>query len=138
MTNIRILLVDDHPSIPGKVAEILKDVGQLVGAISNGLDAVEAAIRECPDVVVMDISMPIMNGIEAADRLIRMRAGAKILFLTVHEDPEFVSAALATGAVGYVIKSHMATDLLPAIHEVMAGHRFLSPCLQTENPTTMT
>ncbi|MBP1622742.1 MAG: Two component transcriptional regulator, LuxR family, partial [Acidobacteria bacterium] len=118
MTNIRILLVDDHPSIPGKVAEILKDVGQLVGAISNGLDAVEAAIRECPDVVVMDISMPIMNGIEAADRLIRMRAGAKILFLTVHEDPEFVSAALATGAVGYVIKSHMATDLLPAIHEV--------------------
>jgi len=80
----------------------------------------------------MDISMPVMNGIEAAESLIRANCGAKVIFLTVHDDPDFLKAALAAGASGYIVKSHMATDLLPAIQEVLAGHRFISPCLRAK------
>jgi DNA-binding NarL/FixJ family response regulator len=75
----------------------------------------------------MDISMPVMNGIEAAAALIQAGTPAKIIFLTVHDDQDFVKAALATGASGYVVKARIATDLIPAILEVLEGHRFISP-----------
>jgi DNA-binding NarL/FixJ family response regulator len=129
VTNIRILLADDHPAMLDKLAGLLGGTYQIVGSVTNGRAALDAAARDCPDVILMDISMPIMNGIEAAERLIQMHSEAKIIFLTVHEDPDFVRVALATGAAGYIVKSRMATDLVPAIREALAGHRFISPCL---------
>jgi DNA-binding NarL/FixJ family response regulator len=105
---------------------MLEGTYEIVGAVSNGQAAVDEAVRQSPDIILMDISMPVMNGIEAADRLIRMHTNAKIVFLTVHEDPDFVKAALSTGAAGYVLKSRMATDLFPAISEALEGHRFVS------------
>jgi DNA-binding NarL/FixJ family response regulator len=131
-TEIRVLVADDHPVMLAKVAGLLSGTCQIVGSVGDGEAALNETIRLSPDVVLMDISMPIMNGIDAAEHLIQMRVATKIIFLTVHDDPDFVRAALATGAAGYVIKSRVATDLIPAIREAIAGHRFISPCLRPQ------
>lgn len=133
VTKSRILLADDHPAVLEKVAELLGDTCQIIGGVPNGRVAVDTTIQQHPDVLLMDISMPVMNGIEAAKYLIQYQTETKIVILTVHEDPDFVNAALDAGATGYVVKSHMATDLLPAIREAIAGHRFISPCLHMKN-----
>jgi DNA-binding NarL/FixJ family response regulator len=86
-----------------------------------------------PDVIVTDISMPVLNGIEAANQLNEAGCTSKIIFLTVHSDPDFVRTCLATGAFGYVVKSRVATDLLPAIHEALAGRLFISPSISHGN-----
>jgi DNA-binding NarL/FixJ family response regulator len=130
---IRILLADDHPAMLEKVATLLEGTCDIVGAFQDGQSALNEAIRISPDIVLMDISMPIMNGIDAAERLIRAHTKTMIIFLTVHDDPDFVRAALATGAAGYVIKSHMATDLITAIREALEGHRFISPCIRAKD-----
>ncbi len=133
VAKIRILLADDHPAILEKLTQLLEGTYYIVGSVSNGQAAVDEAVRQTPDLILMDISMPVMNGIEAADQLIRMHAKAKIVFLTVHEDPDFIKAALSTGASGYVLKSRMATDLFPAISEALEGHRFVSSCISVGN-----
>ena len=122
----RILLADDHPAILNKVIALLTSTYEIVGVVHDGRAAVEHASRLDPDVILMDISMPVLTGIEAAEYLIRKKNHSKIIFLTVHDDEDFVKAALSTGACGYVIKSHLATDLIPAIEEALAGHRFVS------------
>lgn len=127
---MRILLADDHPAMREKVATFLESAYEIVGAVPDGRSALNETARQHPDIVLMDISMPIMNGIDAAEQMMRTGTETKIIFLTVHDDLDFVKAALATGASGYVIKSHMATDLLPAIREALAGHRFVSPCIR--------
>ncbi len=129
MKKLRVLLVDDHPAVLNTVAALLGNKFQIVGKVTDGQAAVDATLRQHPDVVLMDISLPLMSGIDAAAILVQKRTTAKIVFLTVHDDPDFVKAALATGAAGYIIKSHMATDLIPAIEEAIEGHRFVSPCL---------
>jgi DNA-binding NarL/FixJ family response regulator len=129
VSKFRVLLADDHPTVLEKVAEILEDTCQIVGSAANGRIAVERVAQQHPDVLLMDISMPVMNGFEAAEYLVQQNTKTKIVFLTVHEDPDFLEAALEAGASGYVVKSHMATDLLPAIEGAVAGHRFISPCL---------
>lgn len=88
-----------------------------------------------PDVCVIDISMPHVNGIEAAIKLRESGSEAKIVFLTVNEDSDFVRAALRTGALGYVVKSRMASDLCAAIHGAISGHLFISPsCIFSTEP----
>ena len=134
MTNKRLLLADDHPAVLRKVADLLGDVYEIVGSANNGQALLEAAARQHPDVILMDISMPEMSGIEVAEHLMLERSRAKIIFLTVYDDPDFLRAALATGASGYILKSHMATELVPAIREVLAGHRFISPSLCGDGP----
>ncbi len=134
---IRILLADDHPALLKKVAALLESTCEIVDSVSNGRAAADAAVRDCPDVILMDISMPVMNGIEAAEYLIQRGTAAKIIFLTVHDDPDFVRAALATGASGYVVKSRIATDLTPAILEALAGHRFVSPSYSAKGSGTL-
>ena len=123
------MLADDHPAILNKIVALLKSSYEIVGIVHDGRAAVENAIRLVPDVILMDISMPLLTGIDAAEYLIRKKTKSKIIFLTVHNAGDFVKAALSTGAAGYVIKSHMATDLIPAIQEALAGHRFVSPCV---------
>ena len=102
---------------------------QVIAAVRDGQELLDAESECEPDVIVLDISMPTLSGIEAAHRLKQRGSKAKIIFLTVHDEPEFLQAALDTGADGYVIKSRMASDLRPAVREAMSGRRFISPSL---------
>jgi len=109
-----------------KVAHLLEPEFEIVGAVGDGRALIEAVGQCCPDVCVVDISMPILGGIEATRELINSGSNSKFVFLTVYEDPDFLQAAMDAGAAGYVIKSRIAVDLIPAISGAMEG-RFLGP-----------
>src|SRR3981081_4518978 len=111
----RILLADDHEEMLETLAGILEDEFQIIGTANNGMRALELTASLAPDIVVLDISMPEMNGIEAAWRLREEGSLARVVFLTAHNDPDLVEAAMSAGALGYVLKSHLATDLASAI-----------------------
>ena len=127
---VRLLVAEDNVAIREKVVGTLEVEFSVVGVVADGRAMLEAESRIKPDVVVLDISMPIMNGLEAASRLTHRASKTRIIFLTVHEEPAFLEAALAAGAIGYVIKSRMATDLRLAVREALAGRRFVSPSPQ--------
>ena len=124
---MRVLLADDHPGVLGVVQDLLEPNFDIVGCVDNGESLFEAAMKLHPDVIVTDISMPKLSGIEAANRLRESGSSSKIVFLTVHTDPDIVRVALETGALGYVVKTSLTTDLLFAIPEVLAGRAFVSP-----------
>jgi DNA-binding NarL/FixJ family response regulator len=126
LTKIRVLLADDHAGILEIVRGLLKTDTDLVGSVDNGESLFEAAMELRPDVIVTDISMPRLSGIGAAERLRDSGCLSKVVFLTAHSDPDFVSAGLKTGALAYVFKSSMATDLVFAIQEALAGRVFVS------------
>src|SRR6266550_3871787 len=122
----RILLADDLPGIRERVTELLRPEFDVVAIAQNGQQAIEAASTLNPDVLVLDICMPILNGLQVASRLRNLGCRAKVIFLTVHEDPDYVEAALSVGALGYVFKSRLATDLVPALRGVLQGQNFIS------------
>lgn len=127
MKRVRILLADDHREMLKRVVHLLQSEFEVVGAVNDGQALLEAASKLRPDVVVLDISMPVMNGLEAADRLREAGSRAKVVFLTVQEDPDFVHASRASGALGYVVKPRLTSDLVPAIKEALANRSFVSP-----------
>ncbi len=127
MDRIRVLLADDHEAMLDRVARLLKKECNVVGTVTDGQQALEAAQDLKPDVLVLDISMPVMNGIETAHHLKKAGIETCIVFLTVHDDPDFAKEALEAGALGYVIKPRIASDLMIAINEVCAGRSFVSP-----------
>jgi len=128
MDIVRLLVAEDHAGIRDKVISTLAIEFSVVDSVSDGQEMLDAESRIKPDVVILDVSMPTMGGIEAATRLKERNSKARIIFLTIHEEPEFLEAAMATGALGYVIKSRLASDLRLAVREAMAGRRFVSPC----------
>jgi len=122
----RILLADDYPLMLERVRTLLQSTFDVVGVAHDGHEMIGEAMRLNPDIIVADVSMPGLDGIEAAHRLRKMGATATIVFLTIHESPEFVEACLAAGALGFVMKSQMKADLIPAINAAMSGQRFIS------------
>jgi len=110
----------------GALVQLLTTEYDVVAALLDGDAAIGAAARHAPDVVVLDIAMPRINGIAAALELRARGSDAKIVFVTMHPDPAYVAASLALGAVGFVLKSRLALDLLPALQEVLAGRRYVS------------
>lgn len=132
MRAARILLADDHKEIRDKVRHYLEADFNVIEAVEDGRALLEAASRFDPDVCLLDISMPVMNGIEAATRLKESGSRAKVIFLTIHEDMDFAQAALKTGASGYVVKRRMASDLHRAIKEALAGRIFISSSVVSE------
>jgi len=124
---VRILLADDQPMIYGAVASLLKPTYQLLACVGDGRALIQAAMRMHPDVIVTDISMPMLNGIEAANILRNSGSRSRIIFLTIHQDLDFIKACFAAGALAYVSKPRMSTDLLPAIQEALVGRSFVSP-----------
>ena len=122
----RVVLADDLPEMLRKVTQLLQDDFDVVGSAQNGQEAMEAAKTLNPDLLVLDISMPILNGIQVASRLRDSGCRAKVIFLTVHEDRDYVEAAFSVGALGYVLKSRVATDLMLAAQEALLGHKFAS------------
>ena len=125
----RVLLADDHAALLGELRAVLETEFEIVGTVSDGQQAVDAVGLLDPDILVIDISMPTMDGLQAAARLRAARCRAKIIFLTIHEQREYIKAAFLAGASGYVTKRHLATDLIPAIHQVLLGHTFTSSSL---------
>jgi DNA-binding NarL/FixJ family response regulator len=130
MAPIRILLADDNDAVLAEIRELLGEEFEIIGTVSNGQDAVEAVLRFDPDVVVLDMAMPILDGLQAASRIQETNARTKILFLTINENVEYVSAAFAAGASGYVTKRRLLSDLAHAIREVAQGRTFLSASLR--------
>ena len=122
----RILLADDHLDSLETIERHLKPEFEVVGKVLDGHLLLEEAMRLQPDVIVMDISMPVLNGIQAAHQLKESGCNSRIVFLTVHTDSDFVRRCLSTGAFGYVVKSRIGTELVPAIREALAGHIFIS------------
>ena len=123
MARKRVLVVDDLTPV---VTAQLRESFDVVGMVSDGQAALESTLKLSPDLVVLAISMPGMNGIEVAQELKRRGSNTKIVFLTVHEDSGILARALAAGGLGYVAKVRMDTDLIPAINEAFAGSIFVS------------
>lgn len=121
-----ILLADDQREIREAVNAILSAEFKVIGTAEDGRHAVELATNLQPDILVLDISMPVVNGLEAASQIKDKTSHIRIVFLTVHSDPEFVEAALATGALGYVLKAFVAAELIPAIWAALHGEIFIS------------
>jgi len=129
LERIRVLLADDHREFLRLAVCLLEPEFEVVATVGDGQTLFDEAARREPDVLVLDISMPVLNGIEAARRLKAVGSRARIVFLTVHEDPDYVRAALAVGAQGYVVKSRLACDLPVALREALAGRSFVSPLI---------
>jgi DNA-binding NarL/FixJ family response regulator len=123
---VRVLLADDHPLVLERVKALLQSTFEVVGVAQDGLEMVDKAIRLSPDIIVADISMPELDGIQAAHRLREMGSKAQIVFLTIYESPEFVEACLAEEALGFVLKAQMKADLIPAINAALSGECFVS------------
>jgi DNA-binding NarL/FixJ family response regulator len=124
---VRVLIADDHKELLERVAAILAREFTVVGAVTDGAQLVAAQATLKPDVMIVDLCMPRMNGLEAATHIRRAGSQAPIVILTAYSEPEGVEAAVAAGALGYVIKDSLGHDLLPAIRAALAGRPFVSP-----------
>ena len=127
----RVFWADDHVTTLQAVRVLLESRFDIVGTATDGQQALEAVRTLRPDVVVLDVSMPELSGIEVARHLLASEEEEQpaIVFLTIHSDAAIVEAALETGALGYVLKTSAGRDLLNAIEQVLAGRRFISPKL---------
>ncbi|MGC2529474.1 MAG: response regulator transcription factor [Candidatus Acidiferrum sp.] len=121
-----MLLADDHRGLLEIIQSLLKIEVEIVGCVSDGESLFDTAMELDPDIIVTDISMPRLSGLEAVDRLRESGCSSKVVFLTAHSDPDFVAAALRTGAFGYVLKTVVVKDLLFAIREANEGRVFVS------------
>ena len=134
MGKIRVLHADDHLAFSDKLREILEPEVNWVGAVHE-VDAVVTTIAElAPDVVLLDISMPGKSGIELAQEIRESMPDARIIMVSVHGEPAYVTEAFRVGASGYVLKSAAASEILTAVLEVYAGRRFVSSSLTRGNP----
>ena len=128
---IRVVLADDHREVIAKIRGVLGDEFEIIEAAENGNQAVIAVLELNPDIFVTDISMPVLNGLQAARRIQKANSRVKIIFLTIHEDRDFIAAAFSAGATGYVTKRRLSTDLVVAIQEALKGHTFVSDSIRT-------
>ena len=133
----RILLADDHVLLLEAFRRMLEPAFEVVGTVPDGAALVEEALRLEPDLVVADVSMPRMNGLEAARRLRGELPRTRLIFLTVNEDPQMAAEAFALGASGYVLKCSTAIELDQAIRAVLAGRRYLSKRIAAGDPGTL-
>lgn len=122
----RVFLADDLRDIRERVKELLKKDFDIVGSAQNGQEAIQAATVLNPELLVLDISMPGLDGIQVASRLRESGCKSKVVFLTMHEDRDYVEAAFSVGALGYVVKSRIASDLIPALQSALRGQKFTS------------
>lgn len=136
----RVLVVDDFEAWRRSVCSMLQKQTELqvIGEASDGLEAVQKAEELRPDLVLLDIGLPTLNGIEAASRIHRIIPDTKILFVTLNNDPEMAKTALRNGALGYVLKMDAERELLPAIKAVIRGEKFVSRRLGRPNPDDAT
>jgi DNA-binding NarL/FixJ family response regulator len=123
----RLLLADDHTLLLEGIRLMLEPEFELVGSVQDGRALLTAAKTLKPDLIILDISMPVLNGIDAARRLRKLLPSAKLLFLSMHSDPDYVAEAFRAGAMGYLLKRAAASELLTAIRAVLKGNQYVSP-----------
>jgi DNA-binding NarL/FixJ family response regulator len=131
MKKARVILADDHKIVVEGLRGLLQVEFDLVGTAENGLELVEVAGRLRPDVIVTDISMPLLNGIDAVRKLKEAGVESKVVFLTMHPDVVFATRAIEAGASGYVLKHSAPDELITAIHEALRGRTFISGSLRS-------
>ena len=133
MERIRLLIADDHVMFAQGLESLLRDEFDLLGTAGNGEELVEATLRLNPDVILVDISMPVLNGFDAVKRIREKGSKTKIIFLTMHDDTTFLSEAFHCGASGYILKQAAGEELANAIKAVARGDNYVSP-LVTDLP----
>ncbi len=132
MSKPRVLLADDHQLVAEGLRSLLEPEFELVGIVTDGRELLAAAARLRPDVIVMDITMPLLNGIEAAGQLRQADSRAKVVFLTMHRDAAYAARALDSGASGFVLKHSAASELVTAIRDALAGRTYVTPLIAGE------
>jgi DNA-binding NarL/FixJ family response regulator len=132
VSKVSVLLADDNSAVLGQVTKALEKDYEIVAAVKDGQAVIKECLRLKPNVVVLDISMGDVNGLDLAQELRDAGCNSKIVFLTVHEDYDYVNAAIGVGAMAYVVKSHMSTDLSVAIKAALADRFFVSSSLLYE------
>lgn len=132
MNRVRLLLADDHALVAAGLRKLLEPEFDVVGTVSDGRALVAAAGRLRPDVILLDISLPLLNGIDAARAIKRASPEVKIVFVTMHADPNYVDEAFRAGGSGYVLKRSAASELVTAIGEVLAGRNYITPLVTAQ------
>jgi DNA-binding NarL/FixJ family response regulator len=132
MSKPKVLLADDHRIVAEGLRSLLEPEFELVGIVENGRELLDAAEKLRPDVIVADISMPVLNGIEAVRQLKKTRSAARVVFLTMHPDVTYAVSALEAGALGYVLKHSAPSELTRAIRAALRGKIFVTPLLAGE------
>ena len=144
MKRTRLLIADDHVMFAQGLESLLRDEFDLLGTAGNGEELVEATLRLQPDIILVDISMPVLNGFDAVRRIRAGGIDTKIIFLTMHDDATLLSEAFRCGASGYILKQAAGEELANAIREVAHGNNYVSPLvtlpdeplpIQTQKPT---
>ncbi len=133
MKRTRVLLADDHPLTLEGLRAFLEPHVESVGTVMDGRALVEEAVRLKPDMIILDITMPLLNGIDAAVQIKKNLPAVKLVFVTMHANPAYLEAALNAGAMGYVLKSAAREELLDAIQSVMRGNIYVTPSLSSEH-----
>ena len=123
----RVLLADDHALLLGALEKLLVDECEVVGQVADGRALVEAAERLRPDIIVLDISMPLLNGLEAGRQIKQKQRSIKLVYLTMNEDADLAAEAFGVGASGYLLKRSAASELATAIREVTQGRTYITP-----------
>lgn len=129
MTKPRILMADDHSIVLAGLLKLVESEGEVVGTVEDGRALVEEAQRLRPDIILLDISMPLLNGLEAARQLAKLVPESKLIFLTMHATPTYATEAFKAGASGYLIKRSAASELKQAIQAVMRGQHYITPLI---------
>lgn len=138
----RVLLADDHVLVAEGIQKLLEPEFELVGIVADGRSLVTAAAKLQPDIAVVDISLPLLNGLDASRHVKKANPDIKIIILTMHSEPNFVTQAFRVGVSGYVLKQSVGSELVQAIREVLKGRTFVSPMVtqslvdQAVNPTS--
>jgi DNA-binding NarL/FixJ family response regulator len=132
MKGVRILLADDHPLTLEGIRVFLEPHFGRITTVSDGRALVEQAIKMKPDLIILDITMPLLNGIDAAAQIRKSLPNVKMLFVTMHSDPAYLEAALSAGALGYVLKSAAREELIEAAISVLRGDIYVTPNLSNE------
>lgn len=132
MKRARIVLAYNEPLTVEGLRSVLNTDYELVGIVSDGRALLDTALQLSPDLIVLDTSLPLLNGIDAAYHIKKALPKANVLFLTVHDSPKYLRNALAAGASGYLLKSSPKEELLAAVQEIIKGHVYITPCLGKE------
>lgn len=127
MIRPRILMADDHSLVLAGLRRLVEELGEVVGTVQDGRTLLEDAQRLRPDLILLDISMPLLNGLDAARQLVKLVPESKLIFLTMHTSPTYVSEAFKVGASGYLIKQSAEAELKQAIQAVMKGQHYMTP-----------
>lgn len=131
MPRSKILLADDHSLVLQGIRNLLENQHDIVGSVSDGASLVREALRLHPEIIVLDVAMPVLNGIDAAQEIRKLLPGIKFLFISMHANASYVRKAMAAGGCGYALKSGAAEELLKAIEVVKRGGKYFSPALDT-------